>query len=384
MNGRTCQLCGKPLSRIWAGSGGDFCSREHRNQHRLRCGMDTLIEANKHASLMRRRDHLRQFSTAQLQRESNITPRGFGDATAPVPRPLLRHVPIASALAAPRIAAGTGTFLDPSARGALGTKTYQARSAGKTAFTASAHPSVLPPRARSMQTALLAAAMVPIRMNPNLQPAGKRNFGALPRNIRRTLFAFRGVEPEPLGNISGKRTRKLPMHPKVGNAFRVSGSNGFRLPRLTVRDCPLEQAPARGMEWPESVTVSKTARHGRALEYSTAALGFRIPAPRVGSSPERANVAAMRGSGPVAARRQSPYELRLDARQSDWMFQPREGRQFLPTARIRGGAPQLGPGCIALKPVLSGAAASPRLEHAAFQPGEQVLITISYSWNASK
>jgi len=42
MNGRTCQLCGKPLSRFTVGSGGDFCSREHRNQYRLRAGMDRL------------------------------------------------------------------------------------------------------------------------------------------------------------------------------------------------------------------------------------------------------------------------------------------------------------------------------------------------------
>ena len=36
MTARTCQLCGKPLSRLRVGGDGDFCSREHRNQHRLR------------------------------------------------------------------------------------------------------------------------------------------------------------------------------------------------------------------------------------------------------------------------------------------------------------------------------------------------------------
>ena len=47
MAARTCMLCGKALSRIWAGNGEDFCSREHRNQYRLRRGMDRLLEANK-------------------------------------------------------------------------------------------------------------------------------------------------------------------------------------------------------------------------------------------------------------------------------------------------------------------------------------------------
>jgi hypothetical protein len=66
MNGRTCLLCGKPLSRIRVGSGEDFCSREHRNQYRLRRGMDRLHEANKVASLMRRRENPKPISTACL------------------------------------------------------------------------------------------------------------------------------------------------------------------------------------------------------------------------------------------------------------------------------------------------------------------------------
>ncbi len=49
-------LCGKPLSRIRVGGGEEFCSREHRTQYRLRRGMDRLQEANKVASLMRRRE----------------------------------------------------------------------------------------------------------------------------------------------------------------------------------------------------------------------------------------------------------------------------------------------------------------------------------------
>src|SRR5579872_1070843 len=95
MNGRTCQLCGKPLSRIWAGSGGDFCSREHRNQYRLRCGMDTLLEANKHASLMRRRDQPKQFPASHLQCNSAVAPRSFGALAAPAARPVMRPVPAA-------------------------------------------------------------------------------------------------------------------------------------------------------------------------------------------------------------------------------------------------------------------------------------------------
>src|ERR1041384_2100290 len=79
MAARTCMLCGKALSRIWAGNGEDFCSREHRNQYRLRRGMDRLLEANKVANVMRRRENPRQIPTARLHSTGAASPRGFFD-----------------------------------------------------------------------------------------------------------------------------------------------------------------------------------------------------------------------------------------------------------------------------------------------------------------
>src|ERR1017187_6084239 len=87
MNARTCQLCGKPLSRFAVGSGGDFCSREHRNQYRLRLGMDRLMEADKVASLMRRRENAKQISTGSLLTDYNVAPRNYPPARSPVQSP---------------------------------------------------------------------------------------------------------------------------------------------------------------------------------------------------------------------------------------------------------------------------------------------------------
>ena len=58
------------------GTDGDFCSREHRNQFRLRKGMDRLQEANKVASLMRRRENPRQMLPAQLVSSPVMERRG--------------------------------------------------------------------------------------------------------------------------------------------------------------------------------------------------------------------------------------------------------------------------------------------------------------------
>src|ERR1035441_1393455 len=87
MNARTCQLCGKPLSRFAVGSGGDFCSGEHRNQYRLRLGMDRLMEADKVANLMRRRENAKQISTELLITDCNIAPRNYPPARIPAQNP---------------------------------------------------------------------------------------------------------------------------------------------------------------------------------------------------------------------------------------------------------------------------------------------------------
>jgi hypothetical protein len=77
MSARVCLLCGKSLSRIWSGSGEDFCSREHRNQYRLRRGMDRLHEANQVANVMRRRENPRPIHPSRLIREGSKAPRDF-------------------------------------------------------------------------------------------------------------------------------------------------------------------------------------------------------------------------------------------------------------------------------------------------------------------
>jgi hypothetical protein len=114
MSARTCLLCGKPLSRIWVGAGDDFCSREHRNQHRLRRGMDRLTEANKISSLMRRRENPRSIAVARLPRDFGASRRGFLGASVPAAsgthfsslRPL-------STSFVPRISSASERYLQP-------------------------------------------------------------------------------------------------------------------------------------------------------------------------------------------------------------------------------------------------------------------------------
>src|ERR1039457_3025360 len=104
MNARTCQLCGKPLSRFAVGSGGDFCSREHRNQYRLRLGMDRLMEANKVASLMRRRENAKQISADLLLSDYDSAPRNYPPARIAVQNPSMDGFkPTPAGLFVPRV-----------------------------------------------------------------------------------------------------------------------------------------------------------------------------------------------------------------------------------------------------------------------------------------
>src|SRR5262249_33071449 len=116
MTARTCQLCGKPLSRLRVGGDGDFCSREHRNQHRLRCNMDRLEEASKVTSLMRRRENPRHISAAKLMCNSALERRGYYAAKhRPAGSDLASFSRVLPAPFAPRVASVSDRYVAPRA-----------------------------------------------------------------------------------------------------------------------------------------------------------------------------------------------------------------------------------------------------------------------------
>src|SRR5271157_2713733 len=118
MSSRTCQLCGKPLSRIWVGAGGDFCSREHRSQYGLRLGMDRLQEANKVATRMRRRENLKPVMPVQAESLASLLRRGFNLSLRLSEPAAPAHQMRAIQPALDAQGRGGGKFFTPRARGA--------------------------------------------------------------------------------------------------------------------------------------------------------------------------------------------------------------------------------------------------------------------------
>ena len=114
MSAKTCQLCGKPLGR--RGAEGEFCSKEHRNQYRLRQGLDRLQEADKVATMMRRREALRPIPASELQAPGFCEARGSMDSIAfPTRPPDPRFAPLKPSLFRARIPKTEGRFSNPAA-----------------------------------------------------------------------------------------------------------------------------------------------------------------------------------------------------------------------------------------------------------------------------
>jgi hypothetical protein len=183
MSAKTCLHCGKTLVFIRVGAGGDFCSREHRNQYQLRRGMDCLAEANKVATLARRRE----------------TPKAlFGDAAA------------GSSGAEPRSFSETAPF----------------------GLLMSLRPDLRPSR-KAAGVALVARAEALHALVRNVPPRGVRrelavNFAA-PALVAPARGARTGWKPSSLAAKAVRGLRGIAVPAAPGNALRVSSSAAFHL-----------------------------------------------------------------------------------------------------------------------------------------------------------
>jgi len=200
MSAKVCLYCGKTLVFIRVGAGGDFCSREHRNQYRLRRKMDCLSEANKVSTLARRRE----------------TPKAlFGEAVAgpdgAVPRAFLDAAPFGSL-------AGLNPGLRPTRKG--GRLTLLARAA--------------------------ALSLGPTGLAPDGQ---SREFGVKFAASARTALPHgrsAGWKPSVAGGRTARGFRPFAVTAAPGNALRVSSSAGFRLRAPVARSLAPAARPDRG------------------------------------------------------------------------------------------------------------------------------------------
>jgi len=219
------------------GAGDEFCSREHRNQYRLRQGMERLAEANQVASVVRRRESPRQIPPALLRAHGNDTPRAFLDSRRPnlsgafrVPR----LNPAAAALPP------TTRFLQPLADGShlpvglpappMGVRSVVPAPAPQPALTAhvSPAPPMFPKSPISAVSSRRRAAIAP-PAKPTARPFHSRlNF---------------------VSTLDAGRPRRIAT-PVKGRALRVSLAAGFRVPDWKLGSITAGRPAIAGMRWP--------------------------------------------------------------------------------------------------------------------------------------
>jgi hypothetical protein len=217
MAARNCLLCGKPLSRIWAGTGEDFCSREHRNQYRLRRGMERLSEANQIATVMRRREQPKHIPPSELRAPGPNTPRAFLNPVSPRLRemaaPLVRlagrpRMQPAGRFASPRALAGeTGIAREVEAP----RMTMRTPAVPRPTAHLYAHVSCAPP---------FAAHPVEQGLTDHRPASVEWAKRVLPLTARMPIARKRIEFPERVAKIPACR----------GKALRVSTAKAFRLP----------------------------------------------------------------------------------------------------------------------------------------------------------
>jgi hypothetical protein len=260
MNAKTCQLCGKPLSRLRVGVDGDFCSREHKGQYGLRLGMDRLHEANKVASLMRRRENLRQLGAARLMCNSASSAR-----VSDSPKLLAAQVmpagvlPVFTLAGKPHMATGPQAYLQPQPSSLPEVSKARRADSSRIRIT----PRKTAPRLRghevSMPAKLAPARFTALQTAPPETVAQPRRFDLLPHSRTRVEL---GKAPATLhtANALGKvsihqtpRTFKLRAAPQKGNALRVSSGIGFRVPGAYPRKHASAPAVRSALVWPHQV-----------------------------------------------------------------------------------------------------------------------------------
>ena len=278
MSARSCQLCGKPLSRFSSGSGGDFCSRDHRNQFRLRQGMGRLQEANQVATVMRRREQLRPLPNASTPNSSNIEKRGFFELQfAPAAKPLVAFHTIAANVPALRITATSNQYMP--AQATAGPGKAESRGATVVRFTVRRKPVPSRRRLLKLPVQVQQAHLVQGECGAAPPETKRREYGMSVTTRKRLVWTYRSSDSTRLrlsgasANLDGTKSAAA-----RGNALRVSYACGIRARKLTRSFAPTSAQLSAKLRWREKRDKLQAMPPGNA----NARLAQGIPIPVAG------------------------------------------------------------------------------------------------------
>ncbi len=333
MNVKSCLLCGKSLGRLRVGGDGEFCSREHRNQHRLRAGMDRLEEANKVTSLMRRRENPRHISAARLMCNSATEQRGFLE-----PRPLaLRtemaaYSPVLPGPAAPRVTRGPDRYKPPRAARLPGPGVSRRADPSRLSIGERGTLPDVPPRRHKLLAKISQAPLVSLRCVTPAPSAARRDYGMRRGRIRVHLgngsLAPAALQPRRALVLEHQtHPRSIKSYALQGNALRVSIGMGFNVAAVRWRSF-LSRPPApASLVWPR--TPRRVPQGSQDFTATNRNLEIEIPkfGPRLPALVDRTRTAQFVFPGSLAPRRPLPSTGAGPAKRStDVSWRPSEPR----------------------------------------------------------
>jgi hypothetical protein len=270
------------------GADPDFCSKEHRNQFRLRKGMDRLEEVNKVANLMRRRESPKPITFSSLMCQSAISPRGFYETerTQIHTVPFQRQVEYQK-LHEPRISARADKCIPPATRRHSGQKSIRRPNTGRIGIR-NLNPRPAFPGARwSLPARIVQAPARNLRNRKSADPQQREykllrqtgirvHFGRGPAALRRV--PFKGTE----ALRQGIRISRLRSLAAKGNALRVSISHGFKVPAVKLRKFQSRlEARSTLIYSRQAVPLTTSALNreaiARLLTTSTTTIALRLP-----------------------------------------------------------------------------------------------------------
>jgi hypothetical protein len=315
MNARTCQLCGKPLSRLRVGVDGDFCSREHKSQYGLRLGMDRLHEADKVASLMRRRENPRQLGAARLMCNSASSARVCDSPKLLAARIMPAGLsPVFSVAGKPQMATEPQGYLQPRPTRLPGVSKTRRPDSSRIRITPRKTAPALRGHEVIMRARLAQARITALQTAPPETVAQPRRFDLLQHSKTRVELG-NGLATLHNANALGKvsihqtpRVFKLRTAPRKGNALRVSSGIGFRVPRAHLSEHASAPAMRSALVWPYQLHPTTPGSAASQAAPKSLQVGIRLPnvkrpaGPRPGRPARflRANVVALAARRPAA------------------------------------------------------------------------------------
>ena len=310
MTARVCQLCGKPLSRLWVGGDGDYCSKEHRNQHRLRQGMDRLEEASKVTSLMRRRENPRQISAAILMRNTAGETRRFERQARLLGTQVAAFAPVLTGLASrPRVVAHADEYVTPRVEGTSGPELAPKSVGTALKITGKASLPFLPMRRRALGAKITQAPMVELTCDVPGPQIRRHDFGMPRGRGGRVHVGSAALTPVGAGSrrtMAGRlQPRIVPRRVHQGKALRVSIGAGFRVGKVSWRNLGVAQFENPALKYPDAARTVLSNRHDEGAELRSFDLEVSRSQASMPQAAHKAQAVQLPHPGSVQLRRQS-------------------------------------------------------------------------------